>query len=126
MAPIFDSGSSLGYDKTASQIRSGRDVVCKPFKKTHAEQLQLASSLAWIDFAALAGGMDFVYQAMSSAQAKEIVGEERIDAIAETVCRRVQVVQQMSAEQQPSFAAHSTAGDVEKDIAEDYTMKMDL
>ena len=126
MAPIFDSGSSLGYDKTASQIRSGRDVVCKPFKKTHAEQLQLASSLAWIDFAALAGGMDFVYQAMSSAQAKEIVGEERIDAIAETVCRRVQVVQQMSAERQPSFAAHSTAGDVEKDIAEDYTMKMDL
>ena len=51
---------------------------------------------------------------------------ERIDAIAETVCRRVQFVQQMSAEQQPSFAAHSTAGDVEKDIAEDYTMKMDL
>ena len=70
--------------------------------------------------------MDLVYRAMSSAQAKEIVGEERIDAIAETVFRRVQVVQQMSAEQQPSFAAHSTAGDVEKNIAEDYTMKMDL
>ena len=71
-------------------------------------------------------GKDLVYQIMSSAQAKEIVGEERIDAIAETVCRRVQFVQQMSAEQQPGFAAHSTAGDVEKDIAEDYTTKMDF
>ena len=126
MAPIFDSGSSLGYDKTASQIRAGRDVVCKPFKKTHTEQLQLASSLAWIDFSALGDGMDLVYRTMSSAQTREIVGEERIDAIAETVYRRVQFVQQMSAEQQPGFAAHSTAGDVEKNIAEDYSMKMNL
>lgn len=85
MSPIFDSGNSLGYGKTASQIRSGRDVACKPFKKTHAEKLKLVSSLAGIDFVALAGGMDLIYQTMSSAQARESVGEERIDTIAETV-----------------------------------------
>ena len=28
-APIYDSGSSLGYDKTPMQIRSEKDVVCK-------------------------------------------------------------------------------------------------
>ena len=34
-APIFDSGSSLGYDKLASQIHFARGVECKPLKKTH-------------------------------------------------------------------------------------------
>lgn len=32
-APIYDSGSSLGYDKLASQIRSQTEITCKPFKK---------------------------------------------------------------------------------------------
>ena len=42
-APIYDSGSSLGYDKTPGQIRSGKEVVCKPFKNHHAEQLKPVS-----------------------------------------------------------------------------------
>lgn len=50
MAPIFDSGSSLGYDRTASRIRIDHDATCKPFKKHHAEQLKLVSSFDWIDF----------------------------------------------------------------------------
>ena len=29
-APIYDSGSSLGYDKVTAQIRSGRNITCKP------------------------------------------------------------------------------------------------
>lgn len=49
-APIYDSGSSLGYDKTPMQIRSEKDVVCKPFKNHHAEQLKLVSDFSWIDF----------------------------------------------------------------------------
>ncbi len=32
MAPIYDSGSSLGYDKVPAQIRSGQEIICKPFK----------------------------------------------------------------------------------------------
>ena len=52
-APIYDSGSSLGYDKMSGQMRSERDVICKPFKNHHAEQLKLVSDFSWINFDAL-------------------------------------------------------------------------
>lgn len=43
-APIYDSGSSLGYDKMPVQIRSEKEVVCKPFKNHHAEQLSISQT----------------------------------------------------------------------------------
>ena len=52
-APIFDSGSSLGYDKLPGQILSGKDVECKPFKRRHEDQIKLVTSFDWIDFDAL-------------------------------------------------------------------------
>ena len=45
-APIYDSGSSLGYDKMPAQMRSEKEVVCKPFKNHHAEQIKLVSDFA--------------------------------------------------------------------------------
>ena len=42
-APIYDSGSSLGYDKMPAQMRSEKEVVCKPFKNHHAEQIKLVT-----------------------------------------------------------------------------------
>ena len=59
-APIYDSGSSLGYDKMASQIRSEKEVVCKPFKKPHAEQIKLVSDFSWIDFDKLSDAKGFI------------------------------------------------------------------
>ena len=53
VAPIFDSGSSLGYDKLAPQIISKRKITCKPFKNSHEEQIKLVSSFDWINFDAL-------------------------------------------------------------------------
>ena len=43
MAPIYDSGSSLGYDKLPGQMKSEKDVGCKPFKNHHIEQLRLCN-----------------------------------------------------------------------------------
>lgn len=55
VAPLFDSGSSFGYDNLANQILSDQPIECKPFKKTHGEQLKLVTSFDWIDFAKLNG-----------------------------------------------------------------------
>ena len=55
VAPIFDSGTSLGYDKLTNKIMTGENVECKPFKKSHDEQLKLVTSFDWIDFKALEG-----------------------------------------------------------------------
>jgi len=37
-APIFDSGTSLWYNRNTAQI-ARNNIICKPFKKTHGEQL---------------------------------------------------------------------------------------
>lgn len=42
-APIFDSGSSLDYDKLVSQIKVSSGIECKPFKKHHDKQLKLVT-----------------------------------------------------------------------------------
>ena len=53
-APIYDSGTSMWYS-TRTIATQPEHSPSKPFKKTHAEQIKLAQSLAWIDFDALDG-----------------------------------------------------------------------
>lgn len=126
MSPIFDSGSSLGYDKMAVQIRNERDVVCKPFKKHHSEQIKLVHSFDWVDFNALADVGELIRSTLSEGQAKDYVGSERIEAIADTVTNRIHTMQEMRLTQRDSHAITSTADDVEENIAEDYTPKLTM
>ncbi len=124
MAPIFNSGSSLGYDRTAPRIRIQQDIVCKPFKKNHSDQLKLVSSLDWIDFDALRDIDALVREALSGEQAKEFIGDDRIDAITETMEKRIHTLQTMDF--YPSYTIDSTKDDVEENIAEDYTPKLSM
>ena len=124
-APIYDSGSSLGYDKVAGQIRMERDVECKPFKKHHAEQLKLVSDFSWIDFDSLADVDELITRTLSADGAKEYMDDNRIRAIAETPNRRIQNLMQLSMAQAP-VQTDSTEDDVEENIAEDYSPKMTM
>ncbi len=124
-APIYDSGSSLGYDKVAGQIRAERDVECKPFKKHHAEQLKLVTDFNWIDFDRLADVDNLITKTLSAEGAKEYMDDGRIKAIAETVNRRIQNLQQLSMMQAP-VQTDSTEDDVEENIAQDYSQKMTM
>lgn len=124
-APIYDSGSSLGYDKLAGQIRSGKEVVCKPFKKHHEEQLKLVSDFSWIDFDRLSDVDELIAKTLSAEGAKEYIDESRIKAIVETVNRRIQNLLHLSMAQ-VSVQTDSTEDDVEKDTAEDYTPKLTM
>lgn len=126
MAPIFDSGSSLGYDRTAAQIRVDQDVACKPFKKHHDRQLGLVLSFDWLDFDALADMGALIRDTLSDRQAMDFVGSDRVEAIVETAERRVRFLQNLVLHQQPSGAISSTQDDVEENIAQDYTPKMTL
>ena len=118
-APIYDSGSALGYDKVAGQIRAERDVECKPFKKHHGEQLKLVSDFSWIDFDRLADVDDLIVKTLSAEGAKEYMDDGRIKAIAETVNRRIQNLLQLSMAQAP-VQTDSIEDDVEENIAQDY------
>lgn len=121
-APIFDSGSSLGYDKLSNQIKSGRSIECKPFKKNHEEQLKLVSSFGWIDFYALNGIDDEIRSILNSAG--EYIDESRTEAIISSITNRINNLQN-TAMVHTQFA-DNTEGDVEEDVAEDYRFGLNM
>ena len=120
-APIFDSGSSLGYDKLANQIHFARGIECKPFKKTHAEQLKLVTSFDWIDFDKLHGVEDEIRQIFD--QAGDYMDESRKAAILSAFTSRIENLMTLSEVQSP---VDDLAQDVEQDAAQDYGIKMEM
>lgn len=97
-APIFDSGSSLGYDKVAAQIRSGQGIVCKPFKKRHDDQLELVSSFAWIPFERLKDVREMADAVLREENAKDFIDDNRRSAICEALEERIQRLEDYSSD----------------------------
>ena len=124
-APIYDSGSSLGYDKMPAQMRSEKEVVCKPFKNHHSEQLKLVSDFSWIDFDSLSDIGELITNVLSADGAKDYMDENRIRAIAGAAQRRIEQLSQLAVSYTP-VQEISTEDDVKENIAENYTPKMEL
>lgn len=120
-APIFDSGSSLGYDKLPNQILSARNVECKPFKKTHAEQLKLVTSFDWIDFGKLEGIEQEIRLIFD--QAGDYMDEARKSAIISAFSSRLGNLMVLSEVQRP---VDDLTQDVEQDSAQEYGFKMEM
>ena len=121
-APIYDSGSSLGYDKMPAQIRSEKEVVCKPFKNHHAEQLKLVSDFSWIHFDRLADVDRLLESVLAAERAEEYIDGNRLRAITESVKRRIEYLSQLARSQAPAQKP-STEDDVEENIAADYVQE---
>ncbi|MGN0404870.1 MAG: HipA domain-containing protein [Bariatricus sp.] len=119
MAPIYDSGTSLGYDKLAGQIRSGRDIICKPFKKHHEEQLKLVSSFDWIDFEKLRDVKEWIKDIFNQGITHEYMDETRGNAIADAVEKRICHLSELSTDYTP-MQRISTEDDLNENVAEDY------
>ena len=115
-APIYDSGSSLGYDKLTSQIRFGRNITCKPFKRTHSDQLRLVTSFDWLDLSKLDGMDQDIRQVFDGAE--EYVDRERVEAIITSVHQRIQMLATIALTQHPQV--DSTQNDVEENVAAEY------
>lgn len=123
-APIFDSGTSLWYDRLTSRIPIN-GVNCKPFKKTHGEQIKLVSSLEWFEASKLDGIEDEILEVFSDDKAAQYIDTERAKTIAAEVRNRIEVVESMAMSHTQSYDLSSTEGDVEEDVAESYGMKME-
>ena len=129
MAPIYDSGSSLGYDKLPGQMRSEKDVICKPFKNHHTEQLRLVRSFDWLDLSKLNDVEDIIRGVLSEDTDENYIDENRIRAVTNAVKRRIQQLEQIICERRVEPSMHgnvSTEDDVPENIAEDYSPKMEL
>ncbi len=86
-APIYDSGSSLGYRTiTPFIIIEGYDLTCKPFKEIYSEQIHLVHSFDWLDLSKLEGIEDLVRKVFAESR---YVDEHRSEAIASYIRRRI-------------------------------------
>ena len=121
-APIFDSGSSLGYDKLSSAILAGKGVECKPFKRTHEEQLKLVTSFDWVDPDCLYGLEDEIRGILD--QAGEYMEPARIAAICTSAGLRAKHLIELAHEQ--AYQIDNRSQDLELDIAADYGLKLDM
>ena len=117
-APIFDSGTSLWYNKSASRFISS-DIICKPFKKTHGEQLRLVSSFDWLDISKLNNIEDEILNVLCEDKAVRYVEAERAKAIAAEVRKRIDALDVIAANHS-SYDVSSTNGDVEDNTAASY------
>lgn len=123
-APIFDSGSSLGYDKVTPNMDKQSLITCKPFKKTHFEQLKLVTSFDCINFEALKNIDDEIYDILSLAD-KDIIDDLRKQKIVSSINSRIAYVQELA--QASGWEQNDDAdNDVEADIAEDYTSALNI
>ena len=118
-APIYDSGSSLGYNSLITQIRTEKNIACKPFKKRHDEQIKLVSSFDWIDFSKLQGAGDIIREVFADPRAQELIGEDRQEAIVQMVKRHIETLHAL-AERHTQQEDH-VSNDLKEDIAEDYS-----
>lgn len=118
MAPIYDSGSSFGYDKTVPLMKDRDEIVCKPFKKHHDEQLNLVSSFDWIDFSALPNIRQLITDVLCDEHAADYMDEKRIKTICDLAQQRVRhlaIIAKTATKQ-----VITTEDDVTENIAADY------
>ena len=91
-APIFDNGSSLWYDETTFRIRSDRTLKSKPFKGKHHEQINLINDFNWLDLNCLDG---IESEIIGICQGAERLNDERIQAISNGVCARIEDLREL-------------------------------
>lgn len=98
-APIFDSGSSLGYNKPSSNLY--KDMQCKPFKKSHNEQLKLVTTFDWIDFSKLNGIENDISDILSDKKVTEHIDTTRHNAIIDFVTNRIYQLESIAKSKSP-------------------------
>lgn len=115
-APVFDSGSSLGYNRIANQITPFGEIECKPFKKTHTEQLKLVTSFDWLDIDAIANFEGEMRKVFDSAG--DYMEPARKEAIIRAFSARVERLCEIA--RKPVNQEDAVAEDVAANQAETY------
>lgn len=123
-APIFDSGTSLWYD-TQEKFIPYADIKCKPFKKTHGEQLRLVSNFSVFDFSKLDGIEDEIIGIFMSGNRKNFIDESRAKIISEAVRHRIDNLQKIALSHSESFDNSFKESDLEENISEEYDIKIE-
>ncbi|MDE7311246.1 MAG: excisionase [Eubacterium sp.] len=113
-APIYDSGTSLWFDKPVAMIQAGAKVSCKPFKSSHEQQVQLVSDFSWLDFCALSGIEE---EWREIVKGSVFVEQARCEAICKGLSERVKWLEGAARAAKPQAFVDHTRFDIRKDVA---------
>lgn len=92
-APIYDTGSSLGFDLYTQDIGRHAGESSKPFSDSFEKQLSYVSSLDWFDPDMVEASMPAIIDVMSSS--RDIVDSERSGAVVELITSRIDRIRRM-------------------------------
>jgi hypothetical protein len=98
LAPVFDSGTSLWYNRPGV----GGRVESKPFRKHHDDQIKLVDDLSWFDIGVLNGLDEEIADIFTASQE---VDAGRRTAIAKAVLERAGQIELLQSEQKKSVIA---------------------
>lgn len=87
-APIFDNGSSFGFNKVTLDVEPFKGIETKPFKTNIIEQLKLVSSFKWVDVCKLNYIKENIYK-WFEVYCSKYLDKERIKAISDSVNQRI-------------------------------------
>ena len=115
-APLFDSGTSLWFDKPTPMIGRTAKLQCKPFKNTHEEQIKLVSSFEWLDISKL-NGIEEEFREL--LRASIFIDNIRCDAICKAMKERVNSLKKVidNSGNKEYYSVADVKGDVKKDIS---------
>lgn len=113
-APIYDSGTSLWFDKPTGMLGSKAKVNCKPFKSSHEEQIKLVSDFSWLEFSALVGAEE---EFRAIVKDSLFIDDARANAICKGIRDRINDLEQISKEEKIKIFVDNQAKDVISNIA---------
>ena len=122
-APLFDNGTSLWYDRQTFQF-STDEIKCKPFKKTHGEQLKLVSSFDWLDLSKLDGIENTFSSFMSDQETQKYVDTQRMEMLSHELRKRIDRLAEIIQSQTPVVQMDMNNDELDEDEAESYGMEM--
>ena len=113
-APIYDSGTSLWFDKPWKMISAGAKAPSKPFKTTHDEQIKLVSSFDWLDLTALAGIDEELRELVKGSL---FIDEARVNALCAALRGRVERLARVREERRNLYPVDDRTADVKENVA---------
>lgn len=89
LAPVFDSGTSLWYDRPTTMIRPLAKAPSKPFRSSHEDQIRLVGSFDWFEPSALQG-IDAAFSEILAGS--QFIDDARRDALSRGLSKRAEML----------------------------------
>ena len=93
VAPLFDNGASMGYDRMPYDVHAGMVLPCRPFRVSWEEQLKLVTDLSFLDEDALLDGISRCAGFLHSFA--HVIGEDRCEGVCAFLDSRLKSVLRM-------------------------------